>query len=72
MKKLLILAAGLFVLNACDSTSKMTVTANPDPTTATSGTAGSAKFTDGPLHKPGDTLTTSTDTGRIKRENPPR
>ncbi len=73
MKKWISIAslAGV-LLAACDSTQPLTITANPDPTTANSGTASSAKFTDGAIHKATDTLTHSTDTSRIKRDNPPR
>ena len=73
MKKCIPLTILAFVfLAACDSTQPLTITANPDQTTATSGTASSARFTDGAIHKPSDTLTTGTDTARIKRDNPPR
>ncbi|HEY4155054.1 MAG TPA: hypothetical protein VGM24_06495 [Puia sp.] len=72
MKKFLLIGCIVIAGQACSTTQPMSVTANPDPTTSTSGTASSAKFTDRMPRKSTDTATLPTDTARIKREAVPR
>ncbi|HEY4155381.1 MAG TPA: hypothetical protein VGM24_08130, partial [Puia sp.] len=64
---------GLIILaEACSPTQPMTVTANPDPTTSSSGATGSAKFTDQMPRKSTDTESHPTDTARIRRDSVPK